>query len=58
MLSATTVTITRVNDNPSGAGTLTTTNLNDNAGATNLFGGLSVSDVDSRRERSLADDHA
>ena len=40
------MTITRVNDNPGGAGTLTTTSLNDNAGATNLFGGLTVSDVD------------
>ncbi len=40
------MTITRVNDNPSGAGSLTTTSLNDNAGATNLFGGLTVSDVD------------
>ncbi len=46
VLTATTVTITRVNDNPSGAGSLTTTSLNDNAGATNLFGGLTVSDVD------------
>ena len=27
-------------------GSLTTTSLNDNAGATNLFGGLTVSDVD------------
>ena len=46
MLTATTVTITRVNDDPTGAGSLTTTSLNDNAGATNLFGGLTVSDVD------------
>ena len=40
------MTITRVNDDPTGAGSLTTTSLNDNAGATNLFGGLTVSDVD------------
>ncbi len=40
------VTITPVNDDPTGAGSLTTTSLNDNAGATNLFGGLTVSDVD------------
>ena len=46
VLSPTTVTINRVNDDPSGSGTLTTTSLNDNAGATNLFGGLTVSDVD------------
>ena len=43
VLTATTVTITRVNDDPTGAGALTTTSLNDNAGATNLFGGLTVS---------------
>ncbi len=40
------ITVTDVNDNPSGAGSLTTTSLNDNDGATNLFGGLSVTDVD------------
>ena len=40
------ITVTPVNDDPTGAGSLTTTSLNDNAGATNLFGGLTVSDVD------------
>ena len=46
MLSPTTLTITRINDDPAGAGSLTTTSINDNAGATSLFGGLSVADVD------------
>ena len=46
VLAPTTVTITRVNDDPTGAGSLTTTSLNDNAGATSLFAGLTVSDVD------------
>jgi hypothetical protein len=46
VLPATTVTISRINDNPSGSGSLTATSLNDNDGATNLFGGLSVTDVD------------
>ena len=46
VLNATTVTITRMNDNPGGAGSLSTTSLNDNAGATNLFAGLTVSDAD------------
>ena len=58
VLTATTITITRVNDDPTGAGSLTTTSLNDNADATNLFGGLTVSDVDAAEERSFADDHA
>lgn len=42
-----TVNVSRVNDHPTGSGSLTTTSLNDNAGATNLFGGLTVDDVDS-----------
>ncbi len=46
VLSATTVTITRVNDDPSGAGSLSTTSLDDNAGATELFDGLTVADAD------------
>ncbi|MCB1723015.1 MAG: DUF4347 domain-containing protein, partial [Gammaproteobacteria bacterium] len=35
-----------VNEAPGGAGSLSTTTLNDNAGATALFGGLSVTDPD------------
>lgn len=46
VLTPTTLTINRINDDPSGSGSLTTTNLNDNAGATNLFNGLSIVDVD------------
>ena len=40
------VTVTAVNDDPTGSGSLTTTSINDNAGATGLFGGLTVADVD------------
>ncbi|MDA0282651.1 MAG: DUF4347 domain-containing protein, partial [Planctomycetota bacterium] len=40
------VVVNDINELPSGSGSLTTTSLNDNAGATNLFGGLSVTDVD------------
>ena len=39
VLTATTVTITRVNDDPTGAGSLTTTSLNDNAVATKYSAG-------------------
>ncbi len=46
VLAATTINVTRINDDPSGSGSLTSTSLNDNAGATSLFGGLTVSDVD------------
>ncbi|MCP5417619.1 MAG: DUF4347 domain-containing protein [Chromatiaceae bacterium] len=47
VLNATTLTVNRVNDNPSGSGSLTTTSLNDNAGASAIFANLSVADVDS-----------
>ncbi|MCP5421404.1 MAG: cadherin domain-containing protein [Chromatiaceae bacterium] len=41
-----TVTVNDLNEAPGGAGSLSTTTLNDNAGATALFGGLSVTDPD------------
>ncbi len=41
------VAVTGVNEDPTGNGSLGTTSLDDNAGATTLFGDLSVSDVDS-----------
>jgi|GEM_PF-3236898 len=41
-----TVTVTNVNENPTGSGALTATTLADNAGATALFGSLAVSDPD------------
>ncbi|MGB5741214.1 MAG: DUF4347 domain-containing protein, partial [Sedimenticolaceae bacterium] len=40
------IAVTGGNQPPGGSGALTTTTLNDNAGATNLFGLLSVSDPD------------
>ena len=40
------ITVNGVNDNPTGAGSLSSTSLDDNAGATNLFNGLTVSDAD------------
>lgn len=40
------IAVTAQNDDPTGSGSLSTTSLNDNAGATALFAGLTVSDVD------------
>ena len=57
VLAPTTVTVTRVNDDPGGAGSLTTTSLNDNAGATALFAGPHGERRRCRRERSLAHHH-
>ncbi|MFK7829409.1 MAG: DUF4347 domain-containing protein, partial [Congregibacter sp.] len=42
-----TITVNAINAAPSGSGSLTAASLNDNAGATALFGGLSVVDPDS-----------